>query len=262
MNIYLKKYNNPVRMSCAIDKLSEFKLFRFMTLRGSVFKKKDIFNCKGEEIAVLISFITDNNETMMTLLYLGDIPELDGKDVITFKDIPTANIYKTLIDALIDKFQHTNNWWELDLRINDNTVLNFSAKENIGIKLDVIRNNAKLISTTSMSEIKKSINDIKEPVDIIRFNYKSSTIDGGSKIVEIKNSNSELYRELSRYLNKTIVLVSKHEDKFIEQYINHTGIVEVVMNMEGLRQQEKKPIAKMTPVVPFCMYLSNISVNK
>lgn len=285
--IYVKGYNNPVKMACALELLSKQEAFRYICISGSIISKNSQFTCTGKKVISLVTYVAEDKSTMMALLYHGDCTSLKGKDIITLSELPNLieqpNVDEIIIRHIIDKYSHTGNRFKISVgfdnqccpvleEVVDNlsgcpVVAEIGATEQEVVSgrtitpvltMRLIRGSETIYKTSNSDLISEFLKFIDT---IYGFEYAVHSFDGGSKEVTVLNSRTEILREIAKYLNKTIVLVSLNPNDIVEQYIGASGALEVCMRAQKLRVYSWKPLQKLNPMKIFCVYLTSSSIE-
>lgn len=93
------------------------------------------------------------------------------------------------------------------------------------------------------------------------FEYCVKSVDGGHKHVDVYRSKIEIMREISHFLNETLVFVSFQKgNSLVEQYVGYQGALEVYMKAYGLRVFQSKPVTRWNNRTPFCVYLTSARI--
>lgn len=267
--IPVRKYDNKVRLACAMDKLkSEANGFRFICVQGNFKIAHGHFVAVGDTIIAVVTMVTAAKETDMAILYYGDCSELDGNKEVALEDLPKVNICQYLAEQVMFKYENTKNPFSLLLTFKDGKEAVLSAgygEEDSAVQIQVMSKDTsgKVEYVTSNTGL--IADQLSQAINIIEFRYTVKAGDSGSKSVSVKRSRIELYREIARYLNRTVALVSylEQQSMLTIQYISATECLELSMHAFGMQVYRRKPLVRLSSTLePRWVFLSSAAVNE
>lgn len=267
--IPVREYDNKVRLACAMDKLkNEANGFRFICVQGNFKIAHGHFVAVGETIIAVVTMVTAAKETDMAILYYGDCAELQGKKEVALSDLPKVNICGHLAEQVATKYENTRNPFSMLLTLKDGREIMLSAgygEDDGGVQIQIMSKDVKgkvECVTSNVSLIKEQL---AQAADIVEFRYTVKAGDSGSKSVSVKRSRIELYREIARYLNRTVALVSymEHQSMLVIQYISATECLELSMHAFGMQVYKRKPLVRLSSTLePRWVFLSSAAVSE
>lgn len=270
--IPIVEYNNPVRMAKVLNSLKkDTDLFHFVCIEGMVSFNRGELVVKEFPAVVLVSFLAEDKNAKMSLMVCGATASLHGKTEIDLRELPKMNIAKYLIKQIIRKASKTKSWRivaEMDAGYSIIITGSWDTAEGISTddkacvtKLEIWKDGDKAGVTCNEHTIASTLDMVTK---ITQFSFTMvDNVGKPVKEVTVNNNQVEMYREISRYLNKTIVLVSLDEEngKIIEQHISATSAVEISIKMERQTYYKHKPLMQLANTEPFCAFLSSASVD-
>ncbi len=261
MKVLCKYYANNARIAAGIMAFSAEPSFRFFCLDGAISKNKGQFKAMTERVTVFVSCISQKTKKNLMVLLTNDPVYKDHNGEPYELDFKSAgNVYFTLCQLLLEKHLITNNPFEID----------FAGNSEVATIAPTYEDGKKAVLTcclkgvggeaiTTGNEAIKSI--LVCHADLKRFSYTTAS-EEVEKSVSVRKSRGEMLREVSHYLNRTVVLVSfMEDDKLLEQYVSATSVLEVYTKQDGTRFYKKISPIVLKNTTPFCLYLTAASVD-
>lgn len=261
MKVLCKYYNNSARLAAGISAFSAEPSFRFFCLDGSVVKNKGQFKVATDKVTVFVSCISQKTKKNLMVLLSNDAAykEHDGQPYeLDLQAVGSINF--TLCQLLLEKHAITSNPFEIDFAGNGEVATISPTKEE-GKKpvLSCCLKGVGGEAITTGNEVIKAI--LAYRTDIKRFSYTTAS-EEVEKSVSVRKSRGEMLREISHYLNKTVVLVSfTGDNRLLEQYVSATSVLEVYTKQDGTRFYKKISPIVLKNTSPFCLYLTVASVD-
>lgn len=259
MDFLCKYYTNPVRLAAGVSTFSDMPGFRFFCLEGTLIKAKDQFKVVSDRISVCVSFISQKTHKVAMVLLTNDPQYKEySEGHVDINPPSTQRIFSNLSTLLLDKYSKTSNPFNIFFSGDAMTVELKPYSDEGFCELQCVLHS---VAGDAIVENSAAINNILSScVDVKEFSYAAVSPDV-EKTVSVRKPRGEIYKEISRYLNKTVALVAFTEDSLVEQYIGSTGILEVLTKPDGSRSYKRIPPLTMRNYNPFCIYLTTASVE-
>lgn len=263
MKVACQYFNSNVRLAANLSSLSTENCFHFYCLNGSVSCNKDKFKVISEHATVLISCISKTTHKSLLCLLTTD-PSLTNRSgtVSEIDDLIHANSMYTLCTFLMEKFKVTGNTFEIEFCGDPETAFVTPLRdEDTGevFMSCTLRGQGGDLLVLKEDVIQAALSKCHDPKF---FSFSSITPDI-DKTVTVKRPYGEIYKEIARYLNRTIVLVSfSGDNEFLEQYISSAGILECVTIVgQGVKRFRKVQSRSIRHTAPFSVYLTTASIE-
>lgn len=259
MEVLCKYYTNNARLAMGMKTFVFEKSFRFYCIEGTAIRNGNNFSVITNKFTGCVSFITDKNVPVSFMLSTNPkYKEFDGKRV-NLKDIEHDNVWVNLCMLLKDKYKATGNVFKIELK-GDNEVIAVEPIESDRLACS-IRGIQGTVMTTGDISLENALNKCS---GVRSFEYTiASSHPELEKTVSVKRSLGEMYKEISQYLKKTIVLVSNAPTgEIVEQYISTKSITEIYTTIKGNRYKKEVQPADMCEYNPFCIYLTSFYSDK
>lgn len=261
MKVLCKYYANTTRLIAGVSSFSGEQGFRFFCLEGSITKNKAQFKAHSDVLTVLVSCISAKTKKNLMVILTNSprFSAMDGKPIeLNYDDF--TGIGYTLCELLREKYSTTGNKFQIDFADKGSTITitpDMDAQHNPYL-VCCMRGPSGEVLMTGEASIQ---NALRNNPDIKGFSYTTESAEV-EKTVTVRKSRGEIFREISHYLNRTVVLVSCSEDnRLIEQYISATAVLEIYTNQQGVRFYKKISPIVLKSTKPFCIYLTSASID-
>lgn len=263
MGVICNYYTNNARLANEIAEYIHEPGFRLYCLQGSVIVDRNKVKIVSKCATALISFIPEGSRNVTVILLTSDYKHVEfaGREV-EVSQFYTKETYYTLCTFLMSKYCTTSNVFTIEFGHPQGTAVISPIKDN--------GNKDALMSCTILSQVGNILVSNEEAIKAIleessgpkAFSFTSTSTDL-EKTVSVKKSYGEIYREVAKYLNKTVVLVSSTE-KFglLEQYISSIGFLECTTNSKGQRVYKKVPASSLIKTCPMCIQLISTTIDE
>lgn len=254
MKLLCKYYNNHARLANTMQYLCEQPSFRFFCIKGMVVRNKKSFNVITDSVTVVVACVLPSTAKNSMMLFTSD-SELRDKDNqnVELSTIDPDPVFYNLCVLLQEKYNTTKNAASVELKGSKMSVA-ASISSQVGDELQcVVTGSDGSVVVQGQENIR---NILKQCHALQGFRYTTETADF-QREVYIKRSRVEILKEISRYLNRTLVLVSLlPNDQMLEQYISTSGMLEVITKADGTRIYYRVQGSKLREATPFCVYQS------
>lgn len=254
-----KFYSNQARLSNALRFLSDQPSFRFFCVNGLITRTRKEFRVLTDSVTVVVSCVMPGTGKASTMLVTSDtsLSNMDGKDVDT-DTIPQDNVYYNLCALLQEKYSVSNNDVSVTFTHPDGIV---TVSINEGTEGSI-----RCIMQATEGELVAEGDDVirqflGQVTGIASFSYNTTTDDFRRK-VSISDGYTEIMKEISRYLNRTLVFVAfLAGNEMMEQYVGFSSALEIITRANGVRVYKKVAGSKLRELKPFCVYQSTARVD-
>lgn len=259
MKVSCMHYTNSARLVAGVEAFCQEAGFRFFCLEGAITRNKNKFTVASEEVTVLITCISQKGQKALAAVLTNnsEYKKYSGKTV-ELDLFQQAKIHYDLCQLLMEKFGNTNNAFNIEFAGNGATVTLTpeveEGQKGLCCTLKGTSGEAIITGPKAIEGVLDTCTDVKF------FSYTSITPDC-EKTVSVRKSRGEIFREISHYLNKTIVLASMIDGQIVEQYISATSVLEVYTKPDGVRFYKRISPIVMRASSPFCIYLTTASVE-
>lgn len=266
MNLLCKYYSNQARLENSVQYLSSQPSFRFFCVSGMIVKNKRSFDVLTDNVTLVVVCVLPNSGKSSMMLLTSDpaLREKDGEMVDT-ASLEYDPVFYNLCLLLQAKFKMSQNPVTAEFR-NDSCVVSISISEENEAELQC---SVRSPSGVLVVHGTQNIRDMLKQCNMFHsFRYVTETEEchrevtvkrsrGGRVDVTQQRGRTEILREIARYLNRTLVLVSFLPDgDLLEQYIGSNGLVEVVSKEDGTRIYRRVPGQRLRETDAFCVYQS------
>lgn len=261
MKVLCQYYSNNVRLAAGVSALIDEPSFRFFCVDGIVTRNKTQFKVLSDTVTVLVSYVSrETKKNLVAMLTSNPAYRDKSGKFIDGDEMIKGNIYFALASYLKAKYANSNNSFCLELG-GENEVVSVSAAENdtgqtvFACTIRGVAGEVLICGEESVKQVLSQCNEMRA------FEYTTRTQDC-VKSVSVKKSRGEIFREISRYLGRTLVVASFADDgRMLEQYINANGILEVSTKPDGTKVYKKITPTMLSSVSPFCVYLTTATVD-
>lgn len=255
-----KYYTSNVRLVAGLDMFASNPGFRFYCLKGSIVNAKGTYKVLTSNATIMVSCISPQTQRNLVAVLTSDYAysEYNGKQIDT-STIETSDPYLLLCNFLKEKYINTKNPFQIEFGGDNKTVV-ISADEienNIDLRATVRSMSGDIIVTGEipLAAVLRECRLLKS------FTYNTITPEY-ERSISIKKNRGEILKDISHYLNKTIVLVSYIQDgNLLEQYIGSTGSLEVTTRDNFTKVYRKIVPSKLKNADAFCIYLVAATVD-
>ena len=261
MKVLCKYYTNNIRLASGVSSFSTEPSFRFFCLEGNLVKTRSGFKILSDIVTVFVSCISSQSKNSLSVVLTSNPKYISlDKQVTDFNTFEFKKIYYPLVGFLKQKYEITSNMFTIDFS-NKSGVASIhpekseDGKVTLACTLKYPEGEVIVSGDRAIEEV------LSECVNMRKFSYSSVTPELDKEVI-VKKPRGELFKEIARYLNRTIVLASNlDEDIFLEQYISSSRVLEVFYKEDGTRWYEKIAHSALKSSNPFCVYLSMSSVD-
>lgn len=263
MKLLCRYYSNPVRLAAGISAFADESGFRFFCIKGAVSKNKDQFQILSSPVTVCVSYVSAKSHKNLMVVLTSDkqYRDCDGS-YVELDELRMDTLYSTICALLLEKFILSHNPFCLELAREKESVVLAPEEDPITsqVSLSCIVRGAEgevgVVGNTAITNVLTACTDIR------CFEYKTVTPDV-EKQVRVSKSRGEMYREIARYLGRTIVLVSiVGSNQMVEQYISATSVLEMEHWDNGNCVFKKISPVVLRSLKPFYIYLTKASVDE
>lgn len=182
--------------------------------------------------------------------------------VVEGSEVKFCGVPFQLVQFLLWKTMNTSGNFEVEFQ-GDKEVIAVSAyvHEDTGCKelqatVRGVSGEAYVVGETSVQQVLKSCTALSS------FSYTTSCAEY-EKQVTVRRGIGEMYRELSRFLGRTICFVSRDgkNGTLVEQYIGPTSALEVTLRKGNARFYKKLSVYNLAGLTPFACYLTLESID-
>ncbi len=259
MKILCKYYNNQVRLANAVQYLSEQPSFRFFSVSGMIVKTKKGFNVLTDTVTLVVACVLPNTGKNSMMLFTSDpsLKDKDGQQVDT-STIEHDTIFYNLCVLLKEKYKLTQNAATIEFR-GEEACVAVTIDKNSGGELQCIVHGP---GGDVLIRGDQNIRGMLKRCHLFHsFRYITDTADF-QKEVTVRRSRAEILKEVSRYLSRTLVIVSFLPDgEMLEQYIAPNGMLEVITRADGTRIYRKATGSRLRDANSFCIYQSTATID-
>lgn len=262
MHAFCLYYPGNVRLVAGVRYFSEQPAFRVFCIDGAIQQSRGNIKVNSATATLIVSCVMDKNGCVQFYLMSSDPKYKDSHNKIIDVDVPgVGNAFVTLLSFLRERYEHTGNTFQLTFSGDKGTVLVETVKDdnNECILSATITGTDGEVMTLDPKIIKQTVASCSA---IKSFCYDTVMADC-EKSVSVRRGYSEIYREISRYLNKTLCLVSldKTGTSLVEQYISISSAVEMTTKKDGKRHYRRLQFPFPAGDSPFGAYLVSNSVE-
>lgn len=254
-----KYYNNQARLANTLAFLSDQMSFRFFCVNGLITRTRKDFRVLTDTVTVVVSCVMPGTGKASMMLITSDpaLEKMAGKDVDT-DTIPQDNVYYNLCTLLQEKYAVSHNPMSITLKHPDGTVTISVGTETGGeLRCDVKTADGELVGDGE-DIVKQFLGGV---IGVQSFSYSTKT-DDFSRNINISDGYTEIMKEVSRYLNRTLVFVAfLANNEMIEQYVGSSAALEVITRANGTRVYKKVAGSKLRELKPFCVYQTTARVD-
>lgn len=259
MNLLCKYYSNSARLVNSMQYMSTQPSFRFFCVSGMVIKNKRNFKILTDKVTLVVACVMPGTgkNSMMVLTTDTALKESDN----TYLDMSTLEydpIFYNLCLLLQEKHKASKN----------PVTVEFSGKQMVVVVS---------INGTTEGELQccvhgpsgdlvihgsQNVRDmLSQCSSISSFRYAIETPESHREIA-VKRGRTELFKEIARYLNRTLVLVAfLPNGDMLEQYISSSSLLEIVVKGNGMRIYKRVTGDKLQAVDAFCVYQSTAEIE-
>ena len=259
MQVSCMHYTNNARLAAGIKTFCVEPGFRFLCLDGTVTKMKDQFNVITPVVTVLVTFISKKNQKSYGVVLTSDsqYKNMTGT-VVDLETFAHKRTHYALCCLLAEKYRNTSNRYTIEFSGVGESVIVTPAPADVQADFNcILKGTTGEALVTGADAIQRVLSTCQE---VKSFEYCTITPDV-EKVVTVRKSRGEIYREIAHYLNRTIALASTLDGQILEQYISATAVLEVYTKPDGTRYYKRISPIVMRSSQPFCIYLTNASVE-
>lgn len=255
-----KYYSNNTRLLAGMKVFSEKQGFSFYVLSGSMLNNKGSWKITTPVVTVMVTCFSDATKQNLVGILTTDsrYKEYDSKKIDT-NDIEHSDINMLLCENLRDKYQRTRNPFHIEFGCKNSTVT-VTVEEINGVcdfrsTIHSVSGEFIVTGSNALARILKKYSSLRS------FCYNSVTEDF-DKTVSIRRNRGEILKEISKYLNRTLIFVSSLNDgQMIEQYISNTGVLEVITRADYSKAYRRVSAVSMKKTEPFCLCFSTATIE-
>ena len=259
VELQCKYYSNPVRMTNALQYLSTQPGFRFFAVSGVVARDKKNFKVITETATLVVACVISSTKKNSMMLMTSDLSfrEKDG-EMIDTAVLSHDTIFYNLCLLLQEKFNTTHNACTIEFK-GDKVIVSVSISDSDGGTLQcTVRGSEGELKVCGPQNIRDMLNRCHQ---FYQFRYVYQSADGVRE-VSVRMSRSEILKDVARYLNRTLVLVSFTADgTVLEQYIGDSSMLEVTTLPDGTRVYKKVGGSMLRDARSFCVYQTSATVE-
>lgn len=259
MDLLCKYYSNQARLANSVQYLSTQPSFRFFSVSGMMVKTKKGFEVITDKVTVVVACVLPNTGKNSMMLFTSDpaLRDKDGQEVDT-ATIEHDTIFYNLCVLIQEKYKASKNAATIEFR-GEKMVVAVTVDEASNGELQcVVRGTEGDIVVRGQQNIRDML---KQCHLFHSFRYVTST-EEYQRDVTIRKSRAEILKEVSRYLSRTIVIVSFLPDgEMLEQYVATNGMLEVVTRPDGTRIYRKATGSRLRDANSFCIYQSAAKID-
>lgn len=259
MDLLCKYYSNQARLCNSVQYLSSQPSFRFFSVSGMMVKTKKGFEVITDKVTVVVACVLPNTGKNSMMLMTSD-PDLRDKNdtMVDMSTVEHDTIFYNLCVLLQEKFKTSQNDATIEFGGDKVAVFVSVSAESKGELQCLVRG----MSGDMVVSGQQNIRDMLSRCHLFRsFRYVTTT-DDFQKEVTVRRSRAEILKEVSRYLSRTLVIVSfLPNGDMLEQYVAANGMLEVVTHPNGTRVYRKATGSKLRDANAFCIYQSMLSID-
>lgn len=253
MKLVCRYFTNKVRLANVIMTYSERPSFRFFCINGTISKNKSQYSILTPRVTVVIAYVgSDGKNTMQLLTNDSELSKYDGRPT-DIENINHDSVFYNLCVLLKEKCATTGNPATMEFKSDKMTVsIGVSSASNSELECTVrgVDGDVKVSGDDGIKDV------LVQCKCISSFSYQTDTEDC-QREVTVRKSRGEILKEVARYLNRTIVIVSlQNGEDMLEQYISSTGMLEVTTRADGTKVYHKVVGSRLRDADPFCIYQS------
>lgn len=209
MYVLCKYYTSPTRLIAGMKNFSTLKNFHFHALDGILVWNKGTFKISSPKVTALMMGKSPSTGKTMMAVVTNDAAyaEHDGKPValdLFHCEVPLFS----LCNMLREKYSTTDNYFELHLQ-GEGKVVKLSMDEDMpGMFKCIVCTSSGDCIVTGDDNLRKVLSDCAV---ITSFHYRATGPDVEKEVI-IRRGYGEILKEISRYLNRTLILTSLSED--------------------------------------------------
>lgn len=259
MELVCKYYSNPVRMTNALQYLSAQPSFRFFAVSGVVIRDKKNFKMLTDTATLVVASVMPSTKKNSMMLLTSDSAyrDQDGAMIDT-SVIAHDTIFYNLCLLLQEKYNTTHNDVSIEFKGDKVIVAVSISGDNDGVMKCTVRGSEGELKVSGPQNIRNLLNQCRQ---FYNFHYVYQTSDGVRE-VSVRMSRSEILKDVARYLNRTLVLVSFMSDgTVLEQYISDSEMLEVTTCPDGTRIYKKVNGTMLRDAHSFCIYQSTATIE-
>lgn len=259
MNLLCKYYSNPVRLANSVQYLSTQPSFRFFCVSGMIVKNKKSYDVLTDTVTLVVACVPPGAGKNSLMLFTNDpaLKERDGQPV-DMSTIEPDPVYYNLCVLLQEKFKMSHNPLTVEFRGDKMVVaVSISEDEDGELKCSVHGMDGDIV-VRGMQNIRSMLGHCQT---VHAFKYATSTSEC-QREVAVKGGRTDILREVSRYLSRTLVLVSLLPDGgMMEQYVSTSALLEVTTRQDGTKVYRKINNNRLREASTFCIYQTVMSVE-
>lgn len=259
MTITCKYYSNQVRLANSVQFLSTQPSFRFFCTSGLIVKNKRNFEVLTDKVTLIVACVLEGTgkNSMMLLTSDESLRDYDGKEIDT-ESITHDPIFYSLCLLLQEKAAISRNDVSISFK-GDQMVATISISEETESEMQCTVRGA---SGDIMVQGNANIRDLLSQCNSISAFRHITRSDDEQREVIVSRGRVSLLKEISRYLSRTLVLVSFLENgDMLEQYISVSGLLEITTKPDGTRIYKKVANNRLRDARAFCVYHSAAKVE-
>lgn len=259
MKLECKYYNNQARLANALQYLSDLPSFRFFCINGLVTRSKKEFKVLSDSVTVAVACVLpETGKANMVLVTSDSTLESKNGQVVDTDTLRKDGLYYNLCMLLREKFAASGNRVSIQLTSGEDLLTLKVGEETEGELECLVHKKDGEVAVCGDFAI-KSVLDSCDGIN--SFSYVTNTPEFHRE-VSVSEGRGEILKEISRYLNRTLVFVSfTSADELLEQYIGQTSALEIITRSNGSKVYKRVLGSKLRDTEPFCVYQSTMRVE-
>lgn len=259
MKLLCKYYSNQARLANSVLYMSAQPSFRYFCVSGMLVKNKKEFQVLTPTVTLVLACVLPNTgkNSMMLLTSDPTLREQDGK-VVDTATIDHDPIFYNLCVLLQEKYKNNHSAVTIEFKGEHMSVVVSISEVDDGALQCTVRG----ADGSIVVHGQRNIRDMLRQCHLFHsFRYMTETAEC-QREVTVRKSRAEILKEVSRYLNRTLVIVSFQQDgSMLEQYISVSGMLEVITREDGARSYRKATGSRLRDANSFCLYQSTSRIE-